>query len=86
MWLAEDSIYEARQALAIPRVPQDSLQVGEKFVNAVQGTCVALTRFIFVNESKDFAGYRLGNDGTRYELSDLADVEPCIEPKAWRTI
>ena len=65
---------------------QDSVYIGGKFADAIYGTCAALTRFIFVNESKDFAGYRWGNDGTRYKLTDLADVEPYIAPKAWRRV
>jgi hypothetical protein len=86
VWLAEDSIDDARHALAIPMMSQDSVYVGEKFAGAVHGTCAALTRFIFVNESKDFAGYRWASDGTRCELTDLADVKPYVAPKAWRTI
>ncbi|KAF9777411.1 hypothetical protein BJ322DRAFT_1096740 [Thelephora terrestris] len=73
VWFAEDGVGH-------------SVYIGEKFANAVYGTCAALTRFIFVNESKDFAGYRLGNDGARYELTDLVDVEPYIAPRAWRKV
>lgn len=86
VWFAEDSVDVARHALAIPMMAQDPVFVGEKFAHAVSGTCAALTRFIFVNESRDFVGYRWGNDGTRSELTDAADVQPYIEPRAWRTI
>lgn len=86
VWIAEDSVDVARHALAIPMMSQDSVYVGEKFAHAVSGTCAALTRFIFVNESRDYVGYRWGNDGVRYELTDLAEVRPYVEPKAWRTI
>ena len=85
MWFAEDSVDVARHALAIPMMSQDCGYVGEKFADAVRGTCPALTRFIFVNESKDSAGYRWGSDGARYELGD-DDVKPYMEPKAWRSI
>ena len=86
VWFAEDSVDVARDALAIPMMSQDSAYVGGKFADAVHGTCPVLTRFIFVNESKDFVGYRWGNDGTRYELTDPVDVEPYTTPRAWRTI
>ena len=86
VWFAEDSVDVARHALAIPMMSQDPVYVGEKFAHAVSGTCPALTRFIFVNESRDFVGYRWGNDGVKSELTDLADVWSYIEPKAWRTI
>ena len=86
VWFAEDSVDDARHALAIPMMSQDPVYVGEKFAHAVSSTCAALTRFIFVNESRDFVGYRWGNDGVRCELTELADVEPYIQPRAWRTV
>jgi hypothetical protein len=85
VWFAEDSVDVARHALAVPVMAQDCAYVGEKFADAVYGTCPALTRFIFVNESKDSAGYRWESDGTRYKLCD-ADVEPYMKPRAWRTV
>lgn len=86
MWFAEDSVDDARSAYAQPMMSQDSVYVGEKFADTIQGMWPALTRFIFVNESKDFSGYRWGEDGTRYALTDLADVQPYMEPKAWRLV
>ena len=86
VWIAEDSIDMARHALALPMMSQDSAYVAEKFADAVYGTCPALTRFIFVNESKDTAGYRWGSDGARCELTDVVDIGPYVEPKAWRTV
>jgi len=86
VWSAEDNIDAARLALTVPMMYQDCTYVGEKFADAVYGTCPALTRFIFVNESKDFAGYRWENDGTRYELTGVADVEPYTHLKAWRKV
>jgi len=86
VWSAEDSVDAARHALAVPVMPQDCTYVGEKFADAVYGTCPALTRFIFVNESKDFAGYQWEGDGTRYKLTNVADVEPYMHPKAWRKV
>jgi hypothetical protein len=65
---------------------QDCVYVGEKFADAVYGTCAALTRFIFVNESKDFAGYQWGSDGARFELTEVVDVAPYMDPKAWRVV
>jgi hypothetical protein len=65
---------------------QDCKYVGEKFADAVHGTCPALTRFFFVNESKDFAGYRWEKDGTRHEFTDAADVKPYTAAKAWRSV
>jgi len=85
VWFAEDSVDVARHVLAIPMMSQDCGYVGEKFADAVRSTCPALTRFIFVNESKDSAGYRWGSDGIRRELGD-ADVVPYTGPKAWRTV
>lgn len=76
----------ARNAFAQPMMSQDCAYVGEKFADVVYGTCPALTRFVFVNESKDFAGYRWGKDGSRHELTDQADVEPYMGAKAWRSI
>lgn len=84
-WFAEDSVDVARHALAIPMMSQDCGYVGGKFADAVHDTCPALTRFIFVNESKDSAGYRWGSDGTRHELGDV-DVGPYMDLKAWRTL
>lgn len=86
MWVAEDSIDDARHAQAIPMMSQDPVYVGEKFADALSGTCAALTRFIFLNESKDFAGYQWGSDGSRYEIPDVTDVQRYIKPKSWRTI
>lgn len=86
MWFAEDSVDVARHALAVPMMAQDSAYVGEKFADAVYGTCPALKKFIFVNESKDTTAYRWGSDGTRYELTDVADVGPYVKPKAWRMV
>jgi hypothetical protein len=62
---------------------QDCVYVGEKFADAVHGTCPALKRFVFRNESKDFAGYQWGKDGSRHEL---ADHDPYTEAKAWRSV
>lgn len=86
MWIAEDSVDDARHALAIPRMSQDPVDVGEKFARVVSDTCAALTRFIFVNESRVFVGYRWGSDGARYQLTDQADVLPYTQPRAWRTV
>lgn len=85
VWFAEDSVDVARHALAIPMMSQDCGYVGEKFADAVHGTCRGLTRFVFVNESKDSAGYRWGSDGTRSQLCD-GDARPYMESKAWRTV
>lgn len=86
VWVAEDSVEIARDAFAQPMMAQDSTYVGERFADAVYGTCPALTRFFFVNESKDFAGYRWGKDGIRHRLTDPTDVAPYTAAKAWRTV
>lgn len=86
MWIAEDSIDTARHAFAQPMMAQDCAYVGEKFADALNGMCPTLTRFIFVNESKDPAGYRWGKDGTRCEVTDPAEIDPYTDAKAWRTV
>ena len=86
VWFAEDSVDAARDAFAVPMMSQDCAYVGEKFADAIYGTCPALKRFIFVNESGDFAGYRWGKDGTRHEVTDSAEVEPYTASTAWRTV
>lgn len=86
VWCAEDSVDIARHVFAQPMMSQDCAYVGEKFADVVYGTCPALTRLVFVNESKDFAGYRWGEDGSRHELTDMADVELYMDQKAWRLV
>jgi len=83
VWFAEDSVDIARHAFAQPMMSQDCAYVGEKFAEAVGGTCPALKTFVFVNESKETSGHQWGKGGTRRELTD---VEQYTAPKAWRLL
>jgi len=62
---------------------QDCAYVGEKFADAVYGTCPALKIFVFVNESKEFSGHQWGKGGSRRVLTD---VEQYMAQKAWRLL